>query len=90
MPQIRFRPGLTTLPKHPSRLGRGYHLPIPYPLDAYGVLISTPLAPRPEFHLLKVGNPKLDSRGPLRDGEGKRKRNVKNCGDRKEGEGKEK
>ena len=45
---------LTTLPRPPSRLERGYPLPIPNPLDAYGVSIS---APRPEFHFLKVGNP---------------------------------
>ena len=33
---------LTTLPRPPSRLGRGYPLPIPHPLDAFGVSVSSP------------------------------------------------
>jgi len=40
MHQNRFL--LTTLPMLPSRLGRGYPLPIPHPLDAFGVSFSTP------------------------------------------------
>jgi len=33
------------LPQTPSRLGRGYPLPIFLPLDAFGVSDSAPLAP---------------------------------------------
>jgi len=46
-------------PDHLVGWGGGFRLPIPQPLDAYGVLsISASLAHRPEFHFLKVGNPR--------------------------------
>ena len=44
---------LTTLPRPPSRLGRGHPLPIPLPLVAYGASILTPSAfvsAAPRFH----------------------------------------
>jgi len=49
MHQIRFRPGLRPgprwgssrrPPRPPSRLGRGYPLPIPHPIDAFGVSVA--------------------------------------------------
>ena len=54
--QIRFRPVLRPgprwgssrrFPRPPTRLGRGYPLPIPHPLDAFGVSVSSPAATRP-------------------------------------------
>jgi len=51
MHKIRFRPGLCPGPRmgslrcspRPStQLGRGTPLPIPHPLDAFGVSVSTP------------------------------------------------
>jgi len=60
MHQIHFRPGLRPGPRwgssrrSPDPLvgwGRGYPLPIPHPLDAYGVSISAPRLEPPCYTL---------------------------------------
>ena len=77
--QIRFRPGLRPgprwgssplSPRPPSRLGRGYPLPIPHPLDAFGVSVSSPTATRPRAFGARSSTPpsSLNSPPPMLGG----------------------
>ena len=55
--KIRFRPGLTMLPRPSSRLGRGHPSPYPTPLctDPPSVLVMRPPEFQPDLRLCKHG-----------------------------------